>query len=314
MNEDLITIDQINLIKDKALQLGFSDIGFSSVQRLDDDALLFDQWIEEGKQAEMDYMNHNRDKRLDPRLLVEGSICVISLLTLYKPAEEPIHRDAPKIARYAYGKDYHDVLKVKLHCLFNFIKEEIYPALEGRVFVDSAPVLERSWAKRGGLGWIGKNTHLIHPRLGSYTFISELLVNFSVQPSIVNHLKNRCGSCTRCVDSCPTQALKPFSLDSRRCIAYLTIEHKGDIPNEFTGNFKDRVFGCDICQEVCPWNNKAPSTEINEFKASSDILNLSSADWSALSHDQYLQLFKGSAVKRAKYHGLMRNIQFLRIQ
>lgn len=310
---DLIAGERIRLIRDKALELGFDDIGFSPAGQLTDHESHFDRWIDNGLHAGMHYMANHRDLRLDPRLLVEGAHTVISLLTLYNPSQHPLHNDAPVIARYAYGEDYHDILRAKLQALFQFIREHVYPELDGRVFVDSAPVLERAWAQKAGLGWIGKNTHLIHPKLGSYTFISELIVNLPLHHDVAMVI-DHCGGCTRCIDACPTAALTPHSLDANRCISYLTIENKGDIPDEYKGQFQNRVFGCDICQELCPWNRKAPVTTEYLLMPKPELMALTKDDWYSLDADRFRQLFKRSAVKRAKYEGLMRNLKFIQDQ
>jgi len=299
-------------IVEKALQFGFSDVGFAKVIRLHDEEKKLKDWLDTGYNAGMEYMANHFEKRVDPSLLVPGAKTVISFLLNYYPEQKQIHNDAPKVSKYAYGKDYHLTVKGKLKQLFDFIKEEIYPDLEGRYFVDSAPVLDRAWAEHSGLGWIGKNTNLISKRWGSFVFISELIINLEL-PVEVKMVKDACGSCTRCIDACPTNALvEPHTLDANRCISYLTIESRGDIPKEFKGMFENWVFGCDICQDVCPWNSKSIPTEEPDFYPSNDFLNLTKEDWNEMDESRFNEIFKQSPLKRTKYAGLRRNIEFLK--
>ncbi len=299
----------IQAIKQKAKELGFDDVGFTSASELVDEKDRLNSWLNNQMHANMQYMANHFEKRMDPSKLVEGAQSVIVLLTNYSPAEKPQHDDAPIVARYAYGKDYHDVIKKRLFQLYNFIKEDIYPSLEGRCFVDSAPVLERALAARAGLGWIGKNTNLIHKRLGSYVFISEIICNLNLPEG--EPIKEACGGCTRCIDACPTNALTPFHLDANKCISYLTIENKEEIPLEFKGKMQNRVFGCDICQEACPWTWKSRPNKNEEFQPNTFLLSLTKEDWANLSEENYPIYFQKSAVKRAKYIGLKRNVDFL---
>jgi len=307
---ELISIIQQQAIKDKALELGFDAVAFTNANELTDDAKHLEEWLKLGYHADMNYMAANFDKRINPSKLVEGAKSVILVLKNYYPSAKPVDENGFKIARYAYGKDYHDVVKAKLQQLFDYIKLYIFPDLEGRIFTDSAPVLERALAAKSGLGWIGKNTNLIHPKIGSYFFIGELIVNLPLTDG--TPINNYCGGCTKCIDACPTQALSADGkLNSNRCISYLTIENKGEIPDEFTGQFQNRIYGCDICQEVCPWNRKAQPHRELQFEPHPDLLKLTNHEWLALDEEKYRQLFNGSAVKRAKYQGLMRNIQFI---
>lgn len=297
-------------IKNKALELGFSDVGFAQVERLTDNEAHLKNWLDNDFQAGMAYMNNHFEKRVDPALLVDGAKSIISVLLNYKPKEEQHDKEAPKLARYAYGKDYHFVIKDKLQELFNFIKEEIYPSLEGRVFTDSAPVLDRAWAAKAGLGWIGKNTNLIHKKLGSYTLIGELISNLDLEPD--QAIKEACGGCQRCIDACPTNALlEPYKLDANKCISYLTIEHRDALPEELKSQFNNWAFGCDICQEACPWNWKARPTKEEAFSAHPDLLSLSKEEWHEMDEDRFRELFRKSAVKRTKFAGLKRNLKFL---
>ena len=296
-------------IREKAIELGFSDIGFSPIGRLTHHEPHLRSWLDNGYHAGMAYMANHFEKRLDPALLVEDAKSVISLVHNYYPKEHQLP-GSPVIARYAYGQDYHDVLRQKMNLLFDFIRDNHFPSLEGRVFVDSAPVMERAWAAQSGLGWIGKNGLLIHRRLGSFLFISELITNLDVDAGF--EVPNRCGNCTRCIDACPTGALLGNGvLDANRCISYLTIEHKGEIPDGFRGKFQNRLFGCDICQEVCPWNRKLEPHQEPAFVPHPHLLRMDAEQWQNLTEDDYASIFSRSAVKRTKFQGLMRNIRFL---
>jgi epoxyqueuosine reductase len=298
-------------IRQRALELGFDAVGFSPAEPLHHDGLRLSEWLKNGHQADMGYMANHFEKRIDPTLLVDGAKTVISLIHNYYPSKTPINTNGPVIARYAYGLDYHDVLKDKLQQLFLFIKAELFDGLEGRVFTDSAPVLERAWAQRAGLGWIGKNSNLINPKIGSYFFIAELIVNLPLPETSIT-IKDYCGGCTKCIDACPTQAIiAPRVVDANKCISYLTIENKGDIFEAFEGQFENRIFGCDICQEVCPWNRKAQPHNEPLFEPKEALMAMQPSDWEGLTQEQFSMLFKGSAVKRAKYSGLVRNIRFV---
>ena len=299
-------------IEDKALQLGFSDVGFAKVDRLCEEEQKLKGWLDLGYSAEMEYMTNNLEKRVDPSLLVPGAKTVISLLINYYPKQKQLHDDTPKVSKYAYGKDYHFTVKEKLKKLYGFIKEEIYPSLDGRYFIDSAPVLDRAWAVRSGLGWIGKNTNLINKKWGSFVFIGELIINLEL-PVECQIVKDACGSCTRCIDACPTNALvKPHVLDANRCISYLTIENREGIPEEFRGMFENWVFGCDICQDVCPWNRKISPNEEPDFQPSDHFLTLEKEDWNEMDETRFNELFRQSPLKRTKYAGLKRNVDFLK--
>ncbi len=296
-------------IKNKAISLGFTDVGFSSIVPLEEKREPFQAWLNKGYNADMAYLANNFEKRLNPALMVDGAKSVISLIYNYHPANlQP--EGTYKIARYAYGKDYHDVLKNKLNILFEFIKENHFDQLEGRVFTDSAPVMERAWAVKAGLGWVGKHSLLINRKHGSFFFIAELITNLEVEGA-VTEAPNYCGKCTKCVDACPTGALLGDGLvNAGRCISYLTIENKGDIPREFAGMTGKRIFGCDICQEVCPWNRRPIAHSEPEFEPHPQLLTMTKKDWKSLNEDRFAEIFRKSAVKRAKYAGLMRNINF----
>lgn len=298
-------------IKAEALRLGFSACGLAPAEAVSEAAgSAFRQWLADGCHAEMAYMQNHEEKRLNPGLLVEGARTVVSVALNYYP-EKTIPEDEYQIAWYAYGKDYHDVMKAKLNALLEFIAS-LPPSPESinaRVFCDTAPVLERYWAWRAGLGWIGKNTQLIIPRAGSCFFLGEIIIDIAAD-SYDAPQKSRCGSCTRCLNACPTKALEaPFRLNSAKCLSYLTIEHRGEISpdtGEKTGN---KIYGCDECQRACPWNRFASPTPVAEFLPSPALLGMEKKDWHQLTEEQYRTLFKGSAVKRAKYQGLMRNIK-----
>ena len=258
----------------------------------------------------MSYMANHFDKRIDPRLLVDGAKSVISFSYNYY-TERKQKDDAPKLAMYAFGKDYHDVVKEKLESLFTFIKEKV-GEVNGRCFVDSAPVLERAWAKRSGVGWQGKNSNVLTKRNGSYFFLSEIILDVELEYD--SPVKDYCGTCTKCIDACPTDAIyEPYKVDGSKCISYFTIELKDEIlPIEMKGKFENWMFGCDICQQVCPINSQAKQHNEPQFEPSLDLLNMNRKDWEALNEETFKKLFKGSPVKRTKYKGLQRNVNFLK--
>ena len=298
------------LIKNKAKELGFDACGIAEVASADTEVLFFDRWIAEGCHAGMKYMENYRDIRLNPAGLVEGARSVISVALNYYPAQKQ-SPDSPRISYYAYGKDYHIVVKDKLRQLWEYITS-LVPVLDStlpvaRFFTDSAPILERYWAWKAGLGWIGKNTNLSIPGKGSFFFLGEIVTTLELDYDTPQ--KNRCGTCRRCLDSCPTGALeRPGHLNANKCISYLTIEHKGDIPSEQASRLGDRLYGCDTCQEVCPWNRFASPTREVAFSPSPAFLSLKKEDLRCFTRDDYNRIFAGSAVKRAKYEGLIRTI------
>ncbi|WP_461533578.1 tRNA epoxyqueuosine(34) reductase QueG [Sinomicrobium sp.] len=299
------------LIKEEAHRLGFMSCGVSRAEFLEDEAPRLEAWLRQQMHGEMSYMENHFDKRLDPRLLVEGARTVISLTLNYFPEHKQSDPGSPKISKYAYGRDYHFVIKDKLKQLLEFIREEI-GEVNGRAFVDSAPVLDRAWATRAGLGWIGKNSNLITKKAGSFFFIAELILDLELDynDSIAT---DHCGSCTACIDACPTQAITaPMVVDGSKCISYFTIELKGSIPEEFNGKFDDWIFGCDICQDVCPWNRFSKPHREPLFDPHPDLLRMSSADWEDITEDIFREIFRKSAVKRTKFEGLKRNIQFIK--
>jgi epoxyqueuosine reductase len=295
-------------IRAQAVELGFSFVGFSKADFLSEEEEGLTAYLNASYQGKMAYLANHFDLRLDPRKLVPGAKTVISLNFNYFPAEE-LKADSFKLAKYAYGKDYHDVVRAKLISLLEAMRVE-FGAIDGRVFVDSAPVLEKAWAKKSGLGWVGKNGLLIHPKKGSFFFLAEIICDLEVEAD--GPIKDYCGSCTRCIDACPTDALDiPYVLDASKCITYATIELKDpDIPDFFEGKMEDWVFGCDICQDVCPWNRFSTPHQEPEFYPKTELLAFTKEDWSNLQVESYQAIFKGSAVKRAKYSGLQRNVLF----
>ena len=298
-----------SLIKTEAKRLGFLSCGISKAEFLEDEAPRLEAWLHQNSHGKMQYMENHFDKRLNPTLLVEGAKSIISLTYNYYTDQTQQDMNAPKISKYAYGVDYHYVIRNKLNELLEFIKEEIGD-VNGRAFVDSGPVLEKAWAKKSGLGWVGKNSNLLTQKVGSFYFISELIIDLELE---VDHVvTDHCGSCTACIDACPTEAItEPYKVDGSKCISYFTIELKDNIPSELKGKFNDWMFGCDICQDVCPWNRF--SKEHNEplFSPKPELLSMSKKDWEEITKDTFKKVFKESAVKRTKYKGLVRNIKFL---
>jgi epoxyqueuosine reductase len=297
------------LIKQEAQRLGFLSCGISKAGFLEEEAPRLENWLNNNMQGQMSYMENHFDKRLNPTLLVNDAKSVISLLLNYYPSDFQ-NPDSYKISKYAFGQDYHFVIKEKLKELLHFIQVEVGD-VSGRAFVDSAPVLDKAWAAKSGLGWIGKNTNLITQKVGSFYFIAELIIDLELDydTAVTDH----CGSCTACLDACPTEAIvAPYVVDGSKCISYFTIELKDNLPQEMKGKFDDWMFGCDVCQDVCPWNRF--STPHNEplFQTTPDILNFSKSDWEEITIETFQKVFKNSAVKRTKYEGLLRNINFLK--
>ncbi|MBE9598111.1 tRNA epoxyqueuosine(34) reductase QueG [Pedobacter sp. MC2016-24] len=299
------------LIKAEAIRLGFMQCGIAKADFLEEEAPRLEKWLKQERHGQMGYMENHFDKRLDPRLLVEGARSVISLSLNYFPEQKQTDPNAPKISKYAYGTDYHQVIKDKLFELLNFIKSEI-GEVAGRAFVDSAPVLDRAWAKRSGIGWIGKNSNLINKKSGSFFFLAELIIDLELSydlPFATDH----CGTCTKCIDACPTEAIiSPYVIDAKKCISYLTIELREEIDTGFKDKMQNWIFGCDICQDVCPWNRfSAPHTE-PAFQPNAQLLQMKKEDWLDITEDVFKTIFKNSAVKRTKFKGLTRNIDFLK--
>ncbi len=306
MNQDLVS----GKIKEQAIKLGFSACGIARVQLLEDHEPRFMSWLDGNMHGEMSFMANHFEMRLNPARLFENARSVIVVLQNYYPSN-PLAGDAEYlISRYAYGKDYHLVIKEKLRKLQTFIQNEIAPC-RLRAFCDSAPVLERAWAVKAGLGWIGKNSMLITPRTGSYFFIGEIITSLELAAD-EPYNGNYCGDCRRCIEACPTRAIgENRMIDSRRCISYLTIEKKGKLPEDCRGRYRQWIFGCDICQEVCPWNRFAIPQQESLFNLPDQIYDFKACDWENLTGETFSSLFGKSALKRAKYEGIMRNIKFL---
>ncbi|MDG2147146.1 MAG: tRNA epoxyqueuosine(34) reductase QueG [Flavobacteriaceae bacterium] len=296
-------------LKREAKSLGFLSCGISKAVFLEEEATKLENWLNDGKHGEMKYMENHFDMRLDPRKLVPGAKSVISLSYNYFNDNLQNDKDAPKISKYAYGNDYHVVIRKKLKILFKELKKK-FGDINGRVFVDSAPVMEKPWAAKSGLGWIGKNTNLISQKIGSYYFLAEIIVDleFEYDTPATDH----CGSCTACIDSCPTGALDiPYQIDASKCISYLTIELRNEIPSDFNEKMDNWAFGCDVCQDVCPWNRFSRKHNEPLFNPNQEIMEMEKKDWEELTEETFEVIFKNSAVKRTKYKGLKRNISFI---
>ena len=302
--------EKTKLVKRKCFDLGFSHVGISKSVFLEKEARRLEEWLSNDFNGKMSYMENHFDKRTDPGKLVDGAKSVISVLFNYHNPKKQLDNDAPKISQYAYGKDYHFVIKNKLKELQLFLMKK-FGEINCRGFIDSAPVMDKVWAEKSGLGWIGKHSNLINKEVGSYFFIAELIVDIELEEDIP--INDYCGTCTKCIDSCPTEAIvEPYVVDGSKCISYLTIELKDQIlPNEFKDKMDNWMFGCDICQDVCPWNRFASVHNEPQFDPHPDLLKLTKKEWEELSEETYQNLFRKSAVKRTKYSGLKRNITFL---
>jgi len=305
-----INVKNSQKIKEIASRLGFDFCGISKAGFLEEEAPKLEKWLSRNYHGKMAYMANHFDKRLDPTKLVEGAKSVVSLIYNYYPKEDLSPSTHYKIAKYAYGKDYHFVIKDKLKAFFENIQQEI-GEVGGRVFVDSAPVMERQWAAKGGLGWLGKNSLLLNKQMGSFFFLAELILDIDLQAD--GPVKDHCGTCTKCIDACPTDAIIGDQLvDASKCISYLTIELKDEIPAAFSGKMGDWMFGCDICQDVCPWNKFSSPHNEAEFEPHPKLGNMDQKEWHELTNELFNEVFRKSAVKRTKYTGLMRNVNFLR--
>ncbi|MEJ1241130.1 tRNA epoxyqueuosine(34) reductase QueG [Chryseolinea sp. T2] len=292
----------------KALELGFSFCGISKAEFLEEEAPRLEDWLKRSYHGEMSYLERNFDKRLDPTLLVPGAKSVVSLIYNYYPAKEQ-RADTFKVAKYAYGEDYHFVVRDKLRALMETIYEKI-GMVSGRVFVDSAPVMERAWAKRSGIGWIGKNSLLLNREMGSFFFLAELVIDLSLDYD--SPVKDYCGTCTACMDACPTDAIPaPYEVNGSKCISYFTIELKDQLPGNMKGKFDDWIFGCDICQEVCPWNRFSKPHQEPRFEPDDSMLRTSKREWKEMTEEVFDIVFKKSPLQRSRYAGLMRNIDFV---
>ena len=295
-------------IKAEAGRLGFLACGVSKAEFLSDEAPRLEKWLRAGKQGEMGYMANHFDMRLDPRLIVPGAKSVISLAYNYHTPIKQDDPEAPKLSAYAFGRDYHKVVKQRLKPLMEFIKLQ-FGDVAMRAFVDSAPVLEKAWAKRSGIGWVGKHTNIIRQGVGSYFFLCEIIIDLELASDAP--ITDHCGTCTRCVDACPTDAITPYGVDGSRCISYLTIELKDAIPVEFAGKMNNWVFGCDICQQVCPWNRFSTPNQELQFVPKPELMSMSADEWHGMTEVVFERLFEGSPVKRTKFNGLRRNLDFL---
>lgn len=297
-------------IKAKAKELGFLEVTIAKAEYMEEEARRLTAWLDNDYHGKMSYLADHFDKRVDPRKLIHGAKSVISLSYNYYTEKKQYDECAPKVATYAYGKDYHRVVKKKLLKLFRWIRRELTP-IEGRCFVDSGPILERDWAKRSGMGWVGKNTLLLNRERGSYFFLSEIICDLELEYD--NPLGDYCGTCTRCIDACPTDAISPqgYLVDGSKCISYLTIELKDEIPKEFSGKMGNYVLGCDICQEVCPWNRFSTRHTEPKFEPNEAMLSMTKSDWEEITEEAFDIIFHGSPMKRAQYKGLKRNVAFL---
>jgi len=297
-------------IKEKALELGFLQAGIAKADNLREDAARLKDWLDMGYHGSMTYMENHFEKRVDPRQLVEGARSIVVVLQNYYTRNKQLDDQAPRISTYAYGKDYHRIMRKKLQSLYAYMETEL-GAQSGRVFVDSAPVLERAWGRLAGMGWIGKHSLLMNRKHGSWFFIGVILTDLVLEPD--SPMRDYCGDCTRCIDACPTNAILPGkSVDASRCISYLTIENREDrIQEEFRGLMQNRVFGCDICQDVCPWSKNAHPHSEPWLDPRPGLLEMKRQEWMDLDEDRFDTLFEGSAVKRTKYTGLRRNLDFL---
>lgn len=297
------------LIKNEAKRLGFISCGISRAEFLEDEAPRLEKWLKMKMNGEMKYMENYFEKRLDPTKLVDDAKSIISLTYNYYP-EDLQNKEAPKVSKYAYGMDYHYVIKEKLNFFLTFIKDKIGD-VHGRAFVDSAPILEKAWAAKSGIGWVGKNSNLITKQVGSFYFLAELIVDLDLDYDTIE--SDHCGQCTACIDSCPTEAItEPYVVDGSKCISYFTIELKENIPQEFKGKFDDWVFGCDVCQDVCPWNKFSKPHKEPLFQSSSELMKMSRDEWNEITEETFNKIFKNSAVKRTGYKGLTRNLNFIK--
>ncbi len=296
-----------NLIKAEAKRLGFLNCGISSVNKLDSEALFLSNWLKKGYQAEMNYMENHFEKRLNPKLLVPNAKSIISLSVNYFPENIEYQKHQPKISKYALGKDYHKIIKKLLKQLFLYI-QTLDTNLAGRFFVDSAPVLDKAWAEKSGLGWKGKHGLIINKEIGSFFFIGEIICNLDLETD--QTIPSYCGSCTLCIDACPTNAIvEEYSIDARKCISYQTIENKNLIPEAVIDNIQNFIFGCDICQDVCPWNKISIITEIKDFGTRKDLLKLSFSDYQKMNEEEFNNIFNGTPIKRAGFQKIKQTIQ-----
>ena len=306
---DILANKRTSIVKAIAKDLGFDFCGISKAEQLSEEAFQLENWLNKGMHGQMSYMENHFDKRIDPRQLVPGAKSVISLLFNYYTNTIQDDPESPKLSMYAMGEDYHFVIKRKLFLFLDQIRLQIGD-VEGRVFVDSAPIMDKAWAKRSGLGWIGKNSNLINKQQGSFFFIAELILDLNLEAD--GPIKDYCGSCTRCIDACPTEAIvEPHVVNGSKCISYFTIELKDQIPESWKGKFDDWMFGCDVCQTVCPWNRFSKQHQEPAFDPDSEMIGMKKADWQELTEETFNRVFGKSAVKRTGFLGLKRNIDFI---
>ncbi|WP_255697839.1 tRNA epoxyqueuosine(34) reductase QueG [Fulvivirga ligni] len=299
--------ERSHIIKKIAHDLGFMFCGIAKAEFLEEEAPRLEKWLKQNMHGKMSYMENHFDKRLDPTKLVPGAKSVVSLAYNYYPEQDLAQKDNFKVAKYAYGKDYHFVIKEKLKTFMDLVHEQV-GAVDGRVFVDSAPVMERAWAAKSGVGWIGKNSLILRKQAGSFFFLSELIIDLELEYD--GPVKDYCGTCTACMDHCPTDAIpEPTVIDSNKCISYLTIELKDEIPNDLQANMDDWIFGCDVCQDVCPWNRFSKPHQEPAFTPHSQLGQLDKKEWKELTREVFNEIFRKSAVKRTKFEGLKRNIE-----
>ena len=312
ITSDLLKQTRSAIVKNLAVDLGFMDCRVAKADELTTEARFLEKWLKRQKHGDMSYLENYFDKRIDPRKLLDGGKSVVVLSMNYFPSEVQTE-NAPKISKYAYGRDYHKVIKKKLKAFLSKL-DQSFGEVNGRGFVDSAPVLEKAWARRSGLGWMGKHTNIITKSQGSFYFLAVLIIDVDLYPD--DPVLDHCGNCTKCIDACPTDAIEePYVLNASKCISYATIELKdAEIPSQFKGKFNDWMFGCDICQDVCPWNRFSKPNTLADFKPKDELLESEWEDWQKLSVEKFDQLFDGSAVKRTKYQGLTRNIAFLNLK
>ena len=308
-SSDIIANKRTSIVKSIAKDLGFDFCGISKAEQLSEEAFQLEKWLNKGMHGQMSYMENHFEKRIDPRQLVPGAKSVISLLFNYYSDTVQDDLESPKLSMYAFGEDYHSVIKRKLFLFLDQIRLQIGD-VEGRVFVDSAPIMDKAWAKRSGLGWIGKNSNLINKQQGSFFFIAELILDLNLEAD--GPIKDYCGSCKRCIDACPTEAIvEPHVVNGSKCISYFTIELKEQIPPSWKGKFDDWMFGCDVCQTVCPWNRFSKQHQEPAFDPDSEMIGMKKADWQELTEETFHRVFGKSAVKRTGFLGLKRNIEFI---